>query len=68
MQAPSPAPSKPNNTLIIVIILVLAVVVVCCLIPFCVIAILALLGPQIGNVFSQVTRDLQMIPPLFFAQ
>lgn len=34
----------------------------CCLIPFVAIAILTLLGPQIGNVFSRITAGLESTP------
>ena len=31
-------------------------VLICILIPICVIAVLAILGPQIGNIFSRITN------------
>ena len=34
------------------------VVFIFCVLPICVIAILTLLGPQIGNVFSKITNGL----------
>ena len=57
MQTNQPA-SSSNNTVKIILTIVIALVVVCVMIPCCVIAILALMGPQIGNVFSSVTRGL----------
>ncbi|MEJ2151214.1 MAG: hypothetical protein P8Z40_17335 [Chloroflexota bacterium] len=39
-------------------IILIAVVVILCLIPFCVIAILTLLGPSIGSVFSNIVDQL----------
>lgn len=39
----------------IILIVVLAVL---CLLPICVIAILTLLGPAIGNVFSNIIQEL----------
>ena len=33
------------------------------LLVLCVICILAIMGPQIGNVFSQITNALQVTPP-----
>jgi hypothetical protein len=47
---------KSNTTLIIGI--VVAVVVVLCLLPMCVILILALLGPAVGNVFSNIVEGI----------
>jgi hypothetical protein len=46
-----------NNTRIIVIVLV--ILGLCCLIPVCVIALLTLLGPQIGDVFSDIVDELE---------
>ena len=57
MQTNQPAPSS-NNTMKIILTIVIALVVVCVAIPCCVIAILALMGPQIANVFSNVTSGL----------
>jgi hypothetical protein len=45
-----------NRTLIIIIVVV---VVACILLACCTLAVLLLMGPQIGNVFSQITRDLR---------
>jgi hypothetical protein len=39
-------------------IILIAVVVILCLIPFCVIVILTLLGPSIGSVFSEINAQL----------
>ncbi len=56
MSTPPPAaPPSSNNLLKVILLIVGAVVIVLCVIPVCVIAILALLGPQIGNIFSRVT-------------
>lgn len=49
-----PAPAQNNNTMKIVIAVVVGLVACCVLVPICVIVILALLGPAIGNVFSNV--------------
>lgn len=46
--------SKSNNTTVIVVGIVLAVF----LVPVCIIATLTLLGPQIGDVFSQIVNEL----------
>jgi hypothetical protein len=39
-------------------IILIAVVIVLCVLPVCVIVILTLLGPTIGNVFSNITDQL----------
>jgi hypothetical protein len=57
MQTNQPAPAS-NNTLKIILTIVIALVVVCVMIPCCVIVVLTLMGPQIANVFSSVTRGL----------
>ena len=55
MQSNQPATS---NVVRIILIVVIALVVVCIDIPICTIAILALMGPQIANIFSRVTNGL----------
>lgn len=50
-----PVPSTSNQTGIIIAGAIVAVV---CIIPAVIIAILTLLGPQIGNVFSRITSGL----------
>ena len=57
MQTNQPAASS-NNTMKIILTIVIALVIVCVMIPCCVIAILALMGPQIANIFSRVTYGL----------
>ncbi len=47
-----------NNTVRIILTVVIALVIVCVVIPCCIIAILALMGPQIANIFSRVTSGL----------
>ncbi len=42
---------------ILIIVGVIAVLVLC-LFPICIIAILTLLGPAIGNVFSNITNNI----------
>lgn len=41
-----------------VIVLIAAVVLLLCVLPICIITILTLLGPAIGNVFSNIITDL----------
>ncbi len=50
--------SKNNNTTVIVVGIVLAVF----LVPVCIIAVLTLLGPQIGDVFSRIVDGLSATP------
>ena len=40
-----------------------AVLALCILIPICVIVILALLGPSVGNVFSNIIQNLPTPTP-----
>jgi len=44
------------------IVLIVGAVLVLCVLPFCVIAILTLLGPAIGNVFSNIIENMQNNP------
>ena len=55
---PVAAPKSPNNRTRIILIVVVALVVVCIVLPFCIIAMLTLLGPSVANVFSGVTSSL----------
>jgi hypothetical protein len=55
MGAPGEAKSKFPTWAIVLIVLG---VVVLCVLPVCVIVILALLGPAIGNVFSNILIDI----------
>jgi len=52
---------KSNTTLIIIIIVVVVLIVLCCC---CVLALLvpSLLGPSVGNVFSNIIEELEMTP------
>ncbi len=55
-----PLPQKGSGTNWALIIG--AIVVLVCAVPVCVISILAILGPQIGNIFSRVTNGLAGSP------
>ncbi|MFZ5918620.1 MAG: hypothetical protein ACOYZ7_16925 [Chloroflexota bacterium] len=62
--APEAAPTpKKNNTLLIVLAVVVGLIVVCCC---CALAFFflgpMLLGPEIGNVFSNIVEGLEMTP------
>jgi hypothetical protein len=56
-----PQQSSRNTSTILIIALGLLVFCVCIL-PVLVIIVLALLGPAIGNVFSEIIDELQMTP------
>lgn len=55
-------PAGQTNEQIMVIAVIVGTVAIFCLIPIVTIAILTLLGPQIGNVFSRVTAGLGPTP------
>ena len=55
----TPLPSTPpTSKLPKVIIVVLALVTACVILSVCVIVVLALLGPSVGNVFSDIITNL----------
>jgi hypothetical protein len=58
MMVPAEAEGEKKSNTTLIIGIVVAVVVVLCLLPMCVILILALLGPAIGNVFSNVIEGI----------
>ena len=61
-QAPDNEGDKTGLTILglsgIALAIVLIGVVVLCVLPFCIIIILALLGPAIGNVFSNIVDEI----------
>ncbi len=56
--APASEPQSSSNTLKVVLMVLTAFVLVCIVIPICMIALLAIMGPQVGNVFSRITNGL----------
>jgi hypothetical protein len=56
------APKKSSNARRIIVIVIAALLVVCVVIPICLIGLLAIMGPQISNVFSSVTSGLNATP------
>ena len=50
--------SPPKSKLPVVVIVILVLLAACIVIPICVIVILALLGPAIGNVFSNIVLNV----------
>jgi hypothetical protein len=60
MNAQPTAPTQSKLPVVLVVILVL--LALCIVIPVCVIVILALLGPAIGNVFSNIIVNMTPVP------
>jgi small neutral amino acid transporter SnatA (MarC family) len=55
---PTETPVKKKNPWIIVLIIVVVLLVICCICALLVPTILALLGPSVGNVFSNIIEGL----------
>ena len=54
---------KPNNTTRnIIIAVVVVVVLLCCCCVIAVFAFPALLGPAVGNVFSNIIQNMELTP------
>jgi len=62
MQTPQPA-SPATSKLPTAVIVIVALVIVCILACICVIVILALLGPSVGNVYSNIIENLPTATP-----
>ena len=58
MENPVPAAPPAKSKLPVVIIVILVLLAACIVIPVCVIALLALMGPAVGNVFSNITLSI----------
>jgi len=63
METPQPASQPAKSKLPIIVIVVLVVLALCILIPICVVVILALMGPSVGNVFSNIIQNLPTPTP-----
>jgi len=61
MNPPAPAapPNNTNRNLMIIAGSVVGAIACCVLIPICTIAVLALMGPAIGNIFDEIIRNLR---------
>lgn len=57
-----PEPAARRRRLPVWAIVLIVIAVVLCLAPLCVWLILLLLGPQIGEVFSEIITDLEAAP------
>jgi hypothetical protein len=55
---PNETPAKKKNPWITVLIIVIVLIVLCCICALLVPTILALLGPSVGNVFSNILEGL----------
>ena len=53
---------KSNRTLIIIIVVVVVLIVLCCCCVFGIWLLPRLLGPEVGNVFSDIIEGLEMTP------
>ena len=58
METSQPASPPTKSKLPTILIIIAALLIVCVLIACCVIAIPALLGPSVGNVFSNIIENL----------
>jgi Flp pilus assembly pilin Flp len=55
---PSAEPEKKSNTGKVILIIVAILLVICCLCAVVILAVPSLLGPSIGNVFSNIIEGL----------
>ena len=60
--APPVEEKKSNTTLIIIIVAVVVLIVLCCCCVFGLWLFPTLLGPSVGNVFSNIIEGLEMTP------
>ena len=60
---PNELPAKKKNPWITILIIVVVLIVLCCICALLVPAILALLGPSVGNVFSNIQEGLMTPVP-----
>jgi len=58
MENPEPVSPPAKSKLPIVVIVILVLLAACIVIPICVIVLLALMGPAVGNVFSNITLSI----------
>jgi len=53
---------KSNKTLIIIIVVVVVLILLCCCCVLGLWLVPSLLGPSVGNVFSNIIEELEMTP------
>lgn len=59
-----PIEDKPTSQMSLVVVIGIALFVCVCVLPICAIVILAILGPAIGNIFSEINASLVLLPGL----
>jgi hypothetical protein len=63
METPQPASPATKSKLPTIVIIIVVLLVVCVLAVCCVIAALTLLGPSVGNVFSNIIENMPTPTP-----
>ena len=63
METPQPASQPAKSKLPTIVIIIVVLLIVCVLAACCVIAVLTLLGPSVGNVFSNIIENLPTPTP-----
>lgn len=61
MEAQQPA-AKPSKTWVVIVIVVVLLLAACASVPLCAGLLLALMGPAVGNVFSNIITSLPPTP------
>ncbi len=59
---PQQPTAKSGKTWIVVVVIVALVLAACVIVPLCVVLLLALLGPTVGNVFSNIITSIPPTP------
>jgi hypothetical protein len=59
-----PEPKPPMSGWLIALIVILALLVVCCICAVISVAILTLMGPSVGNVFSTILEGIETVTPV----
>ncbi len=63
MQTPQPTSPTATSKLPTIVIIIAVLLIVCVLAACCVIVVLAMLGPSVGNVFSNIIENLPTPTP-----
>lgn len=59
---PQQPTGKSSKTWIVVVVIVAFVLAACVIVPICLILLLALMGPTVGNVFSNIITSIPPTP------
>ncbi len=59
-----PKPKPPMSGWLIALIVILSLIVVCCICAVISVAILTLMGPSVGNVFSTILEEMGTVTPM----